>query len=186
MKEFVGLIALILIPFILFGGCIQPMNGDDLVTGDETKEPAFCDIETPCAEGDCYHILQYEQPVCLADPCAYCVEGEDCMILESYPGQVVCKNLDLYDDLGGDVTPVSNDNELLSEKDAFVIAEQFPDCSDEGKLTLVSEGVFDEEKNEWVFGLEGIPEYCFAAECRVNALTKESRVQWMCGMVIEE
>ena len=81
-----GLIVLIFC-LILVAGCAQQTV--DYIAPHITN--ANCDVETSCPEEfSCYDLG--EGPICVdPNPCDwYCDEGEECLVLESYPPQLSC------------------------------------------------------------------------------------------------
>ncbi len=133
---------LFLSSFLLFAtaitGCAdQAARQNDTYPGTVRSESTYdlentipCDVETVCPENsECLFINAFELDTAIcADPIEVCDaldcgEGE-CLILESYPGQVACSSPPSADDLPGD-----DDNCTVSSDGTTAC----PDDSDNGE-----------------------------------------------------
>lgn len=121
-----------LLAALTFSACAHDAGPDETYPGSIKQESAFmlsdaiaCDALTPCENGlECLWIgaANLDTPICIdaADACELldCGDGE-CLILESYPGQVVCGG---SGGGGGGDEPVCNTPDGTCE----------PDCSEPG------------------------------------------------------
>jgi len=131
MKKLI--ILLFLISIISITGCTQQTI--------QYVEPhitdTFCDAETACPEGfSCYDLGA--SPVCVdPNPCDwYCSEGQECLILESYPPQLSCyvnepedvveeelEEEDVVEELEEVVSTISCDEEIQLFIDQSIVYE---------------------------------------------------------------
>lgn len=101
--------------------CSEDIAEDNTYAGSITQESeeslgsaSICDVDTPCAEGlDCIFIeaLGTADAVCINVETACdvldCGEGE-CLVLESYPGQLMCSGA-VEDDSQNDDCTIDSD-----------------------------------------------------------------------------
>ena len=76
-------------------------------------------------------------------------------------------------------------SEFLSKKEARLLAEK--ECTEEDLYITDSSPYpsYNDEYVFWRFELDGeMPEYCFFAECFVNANTGKAKIEWRCGGMV--
>ena len=96
-----------------------------------------CDALTPCPSGlECLYVaaLDVDTPICVdsATICEAinCGAGE-CLILESYPGQLMCQGDGGGDGSGGDDCSIDNEGNTTCPDDCVVSSDGTITCPDE-------------------------------------------------------